>query len=96
MADRPKQQAMRKAVTQRGNKRQGEMDSHAEAQEGKTQVREVEKLERLGGPREEKRQNGKKSCSRSMHSQNAQAGVSLKPLHFEDAEIAEQGEDANM
>lgn len=96
MTDRPKQQAMRKTVTQRGNKRQGEMASHAEAQEGKTQVREVEKLERLGGPREEKRQNGKKSCGRSMHSQNAQAGVSLKPLHFEDAEIAEQGQDANM
>lgn len=31
-----------------------------------------------------------------MHSQNAQAGVSLKPLHFEDAEIAKQGEDTNM
>lgn len=48
------------------------------------------------GPREENRVNEKKSLGKSMYSQDAQAGVHRMPLHVEDAEMIEQGEDMNV
>lgn len=67
------------------------MDSHAEAQEGKTQVREVEKLERLGGPREKKRRNERKPVAevcipRTLKLRSVYSPFTLKMLKLQNKE----------